>query len=206
MSIQSVISIGKGLGTILDVEDSFALGAIFRSYLRILIEIDVRQPLKLGFLFCREGGSSIWVSLKYERLEEYYALCGLIGQTKFGCKSSQDVIFSERYKISLKVIGFSNLLPHPSDVPLKPSYGVSSPITSHNNPIHGGGSTPFPHACILPATSFAILVSQKNPFHQTLSSCDAKPTMSSTPVKPSLSSSDLLPSLIETYKISSLLP
>jgi hypothetical protein len=59
MSICSAISTGKGLGTILDVEHSTALGATFQSYLKILIEIDVQLPLKPGFPFQCEDGESI---------------------------------------------------------------------------------------------------------------------------------------------------
>lgn len=66
MFIRNAISIGKGLGTILDVENSTAMGVTFQSYLGILVEIDVRHPSKLGFLFCCEDGDSIWISLKYE--------------------------------------------------------------------------------------------------------------------------------------------
>lgn len=58
MSLRNAIAIGKGLGNFIKVEDASETRLTFRSYLRILVEIDVHEPLKLGFSFRRERGES----------------------------------------------------------------------------------------------------------------------------------------------------
>ena len=45
VTLKNAIAIGKGLGKFLKVEDFGASGATFRSYLRLLVEIDVSKPL-----------------------------------------------------------------------------------------------------------------------------------------------------------------
>lgn len=160
--------------------------------------------------------------MKYERLGDYCTLCGLVGHTKYGCRSPQNAIFSDRYKYSLKITVFSNLLPSPLVASSKPSYGgvsISSPIlntsmvVAFSKPFHVSLSSSSPtlnsffHACILLATSSNNLVSQKPSFHQTLSSCDAKlSTSTSIPTEPLLSSTALIPSVNEMCNIFSLLP
>jgi hypothetical protein len=113
MTIKNAIAIAKGLGRFLKVEDFGASGATFKSYLRLLVEIDVSTPLKPGFLFNREGGDSIEVSLIYERLDEYCISCGLIGHKKYGCRSPPELQCPGKYKNSLKEYNFSNLPPVP---------------------------------------------------------------------------------------------
>lgn len=101
MNIKNAIAIGKGLGNFLKVEDFSAFGATFRSYLRLLVEIDVSAPLKHGFLFNKEAGDSTWVFLKYERLDEYCTPCGLIGHKKYGCRSPPphpELLCTDKYK------------------------------------------------------------------------------------------------------------
>jgi hypothetical protein len=61
MTIKNALAIGKGMGNLLKVEDFGALRPTSRSYLRLLVEIDVTKPLKPGFPFHREGGESTWI-------------------------------------------------------------------------------------------------------------------------------------------------
>jgi hypothetical protein len=49
MNLKNAVAIGKGLGNLLKVDHAESLGSIFRSYLRILVEIDIYKPLKAGF-------------------------------------------------------------------------------------------------------------------------------------------------------------
>jgi hypothetical protein len=76
MTTKIAISIGKGLGNLIQVEDTCGNRKTFKSFLRLLVELDVCNPLKLGFTFQREGGESLSIFLKYERLDIYYCSCG----------------------------------------------------------------------------------------------------------------------------------
>ena len=110
MSLRNAIAIGKDMGNLLKVDDAAAQpSTTFRSYLRVLVEIDVHAPLKLGFLFHRGNGDPAWISLKYERLDIYYTNCGCIGHKKINCHASQENCTLGMYSTSLLVNIFSNL-------------------------------------------------------------------------------------------------
>jgi hypothetical protein len=79
MTIKNSIAIVKGLGQLVKVDDNNGAVATFRSYLRLLVSIDVSKPLNHGFCFTKSDGASYWISLKYERLDIYCTDCGRIG-------------------------------------------------------------------------------------------------------------------------------
>jgi hypothetical protein len=110
MSIKNAIAIGKGLGHLVKVEDNSGVEATFRSFLRLLVTIDVSKPLNPGFCFTRNDGSSTWISLKYERLDIYCTNYGKIGHKQISWLAQQVDRFSSRYLISLEVNVFSNML------------------------------------------------------------------------------------------------
>jgi hypothetical protein len=83
MTTHIAISIGKGLGQLVKVDNISGEKQPFISYLRLLVEIEVLKPLKPGFSFRREGGEPLWVFLKYERLDIYCSDCGELAIKKF---------------------------------------------------------------------------------------------------------------------------
>ena len=111
MTIKNGIAIGKRLCLLLMVEDNNGAEVIFRSYLGILVSLDVSMPLNLGFSLSREDGSSSWVNLRYERLDIYCIDCDLIGHHQASCLALLEDKYPSRYTISLKVNVFSNLIP-----------------------------------------------------------------------------------------------
>jgi hypothetical protein len=110
MTTKIVISIGKGLGNLIKVEDSSSDKKTFRSFLRLLVEIEVCNPLKPGFTFHRDGGESLWIFLKYERLDIYCTFCGRIDHKLLYCMAPPKEKFPQKYSIFLQVNIFSNLL------------------------------------------------------------------------------------------------
>jgi hypothetical protein len=109
MTIKNAIAIGKGLGQFMKVEDNSGESAAFRSYLKVLVSIDVHKPLNSGFNFKRGDGTLCWVSLKYERLDVHCTDCGRIGHHQTSCLARPVEKHPNRYRISLKVNVFSNL-------------------------------------------------------------------------------------------------
>ena len=109
MSLKNSIAIGKGLGNFVKIDSANGVNSTFRSFLKLLVEIDVSKPLNPGFLFTRMDNSTTWISLKYERLDLYCINCGLIGHKKNSCLAPQANRFPTRYKISLHVNLSSNL-------------------------------------------------------------------------------------------------
>jgi hypothetical protein len=111
LTLKNAITIGKGMGSLLQVDDCSGASKTFTSYLRILVNINVLEPLKPGFMFNREDGEHIWVSFRYERLDIYCTKCGRIGHNSQHCLAPPEEIIPGKYYISLKVNIFSNLLP-----------------------------------------------------------------------------------------------
>jgi hypothetical protein len=111
MTTKIAISIGKGLGNLIQVEDTCRDRKIFSSFLRLLAELDVCNPLKPGFTFQREDGESLSIFLKYERL--YICCCsyGKIGHKPIHCNAAPEEKFLEKYVVSFHVNIFSNLMP-----------------------------------------------------------------------------------------------
>jgi hypothetical protein len=67
------------MGSLLQVDDYSGASNTFRSYLRILVNINVLEPLKPRFMINRMDGEPIWISFRYERLDIYCSKCGRIG-------------------------------------------------------------------------------------------------------------------------------
>jgi hypothetical protein len=87
MITKIAISIGKGLGNLVKVDDISGDKKTFRSFLWLLVDIEVGNPLKPGFTFQRKGSESLWIFLKYERLDIYCSSYGRIGRKTIHCNS-----------------------------------------------------------------------------------------------------------------------
>ena len=145
LTIKNAIAIGKGLGSLIMVEDNSGVEVTFRSYMRILVSIDVSKPLNLGFNLSREDSSSSWVSLKYERLDIFCTDCGLIGHFQVACLAPKEESTPSRYLISLKVHIFSYLVPT-SPIPNHPTSSAYPSSSSRKNPIQPFLGSSKPHA------------------------------------------------------------
>lgn len=60
--------------------------SIWREYMRILIKIDVRKPLKRKKKITRKNGNDFVVHCKYERLGDLCFKCGMISHTERSLK------------------------------------------------------------------------------------------------------------------------
>jgi hypothetical protein len=101
MTTKIAIFIEKGLRNLIKVEDSNNDKKTFRSFLRLLVEIKVRNPLKPGFTFRRDGGEPLWIFLKYERLDISCTSCGRIGHKLIQYMVPPEGKFLEKYSVSL---------------------------------------------------------------------------------------------------------
>jgi hypothetical protein len=160
MTTKNAISIGKGLGQFLKVEDNSGETAAFRSYLKVLVSIDVNKPLNPGFNFNKSDGTQTWVSLKYERLDVYCTDCGKIGHHQSACLARPMEKHPKRYLISLKVNVFSNL-------PV--SMNAANASVNHqesDNPMNSISNTPCFTSSIPIENQTQICTSSKNPLPQ----------------------------------------
>lgn len=67
--------------------------------MRIRVSIDVRKPLKHRMKLKKEGGEWIWIDFKYERLNIFCFICGLLGHTEKQCSKLYDCPSSEIVKV-----------------------------------------------------------------------------------------------------------
>jgi hypothetical protein len=113
------------------VDKNSGAAASFRSYLRLLVSIDVTKPLSPGFCFSRSDGVSDWISLKYERLDIYCTDCGRIGHKLPSCLARPEARNPSRYLISLKLNAFS-VMPETSSIG-KHQENLKTPSSSSEN-------------------------------------------------------------------------
>lgn len=78
-------SIGNYVGKFMKSDPKNTRG-MWRSYLRILVSVDVRCPLKNQMRIKKSGGDWIWIKFKYERLPPFCFYCGRIGHSEKFCE------------------------------------------------------------------------------------------------------------------------
>jgi hypothetical protein len=168
MTTKIAISIGKGLGNLIKVEDSSSDKKTFRSFLRLLVEIEVCNPLKPGFTFHRDGGESLWIFLKYERLDIYCTFCGRIDHKLLYCMAPPKEKFPQKYSIFLQVNIFSNLLntsPLTKDIPSIASTSTQPLSSRFKSP----ESFQFHEANLIPIPNSQTQPAAKRPLQQKIS-------------------------------------
>lgn len=129
MSLKNFVAIGKCIGLPINVDVFGGDRKTFRSYLRILDEINVFDPLKPGFSLRCDQGETTWISFKYERLDFYCTTCDRIGYKHQTCCAPLEECFQGKYFISLRVNIFSNL-PHSSSS----AWGYAVGVTLSSQP------------------------------------------------------------------------
>ncbi|KAL8512896.1 hypothetical protein ACS0TY_019156 [Phlomoides rotata] len=73
--------LGNYIGRFVTYDDTNR-GAIWRTYMRIRVEIDVGEPLKTGKKIRICASDATWVKFKYERLYLFCFVCGRLGHTE----------------------------------------------------------------------------------------------------------------------------
>ena len=62
---------------------------VWRNYMRIRVLLDVRKPLKRR-MHLKKGGEWMWIEFRYERLNIFCFICGLLGHTEKLCPKLYD--------------------------------------------------------------------------------------------------------------------
>lgn len=82
-------TVGKGLANFIGVfleYDEKNNSNYLRSFMRIRVLVDVTEPLKRTKKIRKQGGEARVVAFKYERLEVFCYICGLLGHSESGCE------------------------------------------------------------------------------------------------------------------------
>lgn len=74
-----ILGIAKALGNPIKI-DEHSLNGMSSNYVRVLVEIDLSLPLQ-EYVMRERVGHCAFVSLKYERLPNFYTHCNIIGHS-----------------------------------------------------------------------------------------------------------------------------
>ncbi|KAL7222004.1 hypothetical protein ACSBR1_023845 [Camellia fascicularis] len=88
MTRQNGEIIGRRIGNLIGVEALHDGLLLNRSFLILRVDVDVTQPLPLGFILHQLGHKEeeSWISYCYEKLSDFCYDCGRIGHDKSSCK------------------------------------------------------------------------------------------------------------------------
>lgn len=96
----------KGIGNLLELDNNNSSGLICRQVIHFKVEINTSMPLAPGFYIPRPGMKPHWIAFKYECLDDYCVLCGLIGHKKGVCPASQKLISPDKYDRPLRTTSY----------------------------------------------------------------------------------------------------
>jgi hypothetical protein len=159
MTTNNVIKIGKGLGTLMEVENFETPGLICRQYLRFRVDLNTAQPLIPRFHLPRPENEPLWISFRYERLGDYCTIYGLIRHKRNNCSNHSHALPHINYHIPLQATG--SLGPRMSFAREDSDSGMSfeGPASSRSEATsgfsHGGESS---HMQIVPRLSHSYII------------------------------------------------
>ncbi|KAI9109134.1 hypothetical protein K1719_019757 [Acacia pycnantha] len=87
LCLENAITIGRHVGEVLIVEDPYYNDRYLRNFLRVRIMLDLKKSLAYGFWLPRPDGRSIWIAVKYEKLQTFCYNCGKIGHDNRVCQT-----------------------------------------------------------------------------------------------------------------------
>ncbi|KAI9111843.1 hypothetical protein K1719_017533 [Acacia pycnantha] len=85
MCLENAISVGGHVGEVLIAEDPHYIGRYFRKFLRVRVMLNLRKPLAHGFWLPKPDGRNVWISMRYEKLQNFFYTCGKIGHDNRDC-------------------------------------------------------------------------------------------------------------------------
>lgn len=80
---QNATCIANSAGRCIRIEEEQTMQQ--RTFLRLLVDIDIAEPLMSGFKWIDSRGQEKWAAIKFERLTNFCYGCGLISHTSNSC-------------------------------------------------------------------------------------------------------------------------
>ncbi|XP_021726128.1 uncharacterized protein LOC110693273 [Chenopodium quinoa] len=86
---RNLTEIGDFLGIFLEIDETEPLG--IGEFMRMKVMIDIDRPLRRGLFLVVGASASKWISLKYERLEDFCFFCGRLDHTEGTCSFKDEI-------------------------------------------------------------------------------------------------------------------
>ncbi|KAF4379271.1 hypothetical protein F8388_013489 [Cannabis sativa] len=90
-SVDNGFILGGKAGRVISVDLEEGQPALWKKFLRVLVELDVNLPLFLGCYFEVASGGNRWIQIKYEKIGIFCYNCGKLGHQRRGCSLSSPV-------------------------------------------------------------------------------------------------------------------
>ncbi|KAL5577616.1 hypothetical protein UlMin_019315 [Ulmus minor] len=90
LSKENIWKVGEKAGSILNLE--FNEHTRWKPFVRALLDVDVNRPLYPGFYLPMQSRHSIWIQIKYERVQDLCFRCGRLGHDHEVCSEIEDTI------------------------------------------------------------------------------------------------------------------
>ncbi|XP_059440565.1 uncharacterized protein LOC132173020 [Corylus avellana] len=85
MTVDNAENIGASLGELLELDNVDNSKPARKGFLRFRVLLNLLNPLNPGFTYNRPPKAPLWVQYMYERLSDYFYICGRIGHLSFAC-------------------------------------------------------------------------------------------------------------------------
>ncbi|KAK4278524.1 hypothetical protein QN277_016360 [Acacia crassicarpa] len=89
LCLENAIRLGGEVSEVMLAEDPVYNGRYLRKFLCAKVILDLRKPLAYGFWLPRPDGRKIWISVRYEKLQNFYYNCGKLGHDNRICSSTR---------------------------------------------------------------------------------------------------------------------
>ncbi|KAF4366640.1 hypothetical protein G4B88_010715 [Cannabis sativa] len=83
--------LGGLIGKVIRVELEEDNPSSWNTFLRVLVEVNLKKPLVSGCYFDLDSGVKRWLQFKYEKIGIFCYFCGLLGHQRRGCNLSTPV-------------------------------------------------------------------------------------------------------------------
>ncbi|KAF7807955.1 TMV resistance protein N-like [Senna tora] len=86
---ENMEEMGAKVGDVLVIENPIINGRLIRNFARARVMVDLLKPLVVGLWVSRPNLPSIWISMKFEKLSQFFFKCGILGHDSKSCKNRE---------------------------------------------------------------------------------------------------------------------
>lgn len=78
MNSKNAVKLTEQIGDVIEVENPLMDGTLLRTFMRVKVSINIKQPFLTGCWVPRQGLPKSWILFRYERLQDFCVNCGMV--------------------------------------------------------------------------------------------------------------------------------